>query len=310
MGVLLICLVVSCGDKKNPLSGDAPVDANDFLAAFPDIKSTSTVYDTSLLRLGDTTIISRAVLTQFVPDSAVKSVAGNTKVIKPVFKIKTGDETYLLVKFQDGRKAGLDVFVLDNKNKFLGGKALVNNNSSDGYLHSVSINKEPTFTIAREKVTKENQLLYTRTGYAFNKDAGFTVVVNDTNEDTRRQDSIINPIDTFARRNKFSGDYVKDKKNFISIRDGKNPNSYAFFVHFVKNNGECAGELKGEMTIKSENTAQYIAGGDPCVINFRFSGSQIQMKEEGSCGNHRDIKCFFEDTYTKKKEQKPKTRKK
>jgi hypothetical protein len=34
------------------------------------------------------------------------------------------------------------------------------------------------------------------------------------------------------------------------------------------------------------------------------------MKEEGSCGNHRDIKCFFEDTYTKKKEIKSKTKKK
>jgi hypothetical protein len=33
------------------------------------------------------------------------------------------------------------------------------------------------------------------------------------------------------------------------------------------------------------------------------------MKEVEGCGNHRDIKCFFEGTYPRKKE-KPKTSKK
>jgi hypothetical protein len=33
------------------------------------------------------------------------------------------------------------------------------------------------------------------------------------------------------------------------------------------------------------------------------------VKEEGSCGNHRDIKCFFNDSYTRKREAKPKSKK-
>jgi hypothetical protein len=310
---LLVMLVfISCGGKKNSLSGDAPVDAKDFVAAFPDMKLPSTVYDTSLLRIGDTTTISRAVLGQFIPDSALQLIAGADKktIIKPVGKIKRDDETYLLAKLYQNKKAQLAVFVLGKNNKFLNSKSLVSNGNNDEYTHSVSINKEPTFTISREKITKDNQMLYTRTGYAFNKDGGFMVVLNDGNENTKRQDSIINPIDTFARKNPFSGDYIKDKKNFISLRDGKKPNNYLFFVHFVKSDGACTGEIKGEMVMKDEKTAQYTSNGDPCVINFKFSGNQIQMKEEGSCGNHRGIKCFFEDTYTRKKEVKAKTRKK
>jgi len=311
MGIAVMLILVACGDKKTSLSGDAPVEAKDFVAAFPDIKLPTTIYDSSLQRIGDTTTISRAVLTQFIPDSALNGVltGGKKMIIKPVAKIERDEEVYLLIKSIENKKAALSVFVMNKDHKFLGAKQLVSNDNNDDYVHSVSINKEPTFSISREKITKENQLIYTRTGYAYNKDAGFMVVVNDGNENTKRQDSIINPIDTFARKNPLSGDYTKDKKNFISLRDGRNPNVYRFFVHFEKANA-CLGELKGELTMKDEKTAQYTANGDPCVINFSFSGNQIRMKEEGSCGNHRDIKCFFDDTYTKKKEPKPKIRKK
>jgi hypothetical protein len=311
MGLLLLMILCSCGDKKNSLSGDAPVDAKDFVEAFPVIKLPITISDTSLGRIGDTTTISKAVLTQFVPDSALQIISIDKKTtIKPVARIKTDEETYLLAKFLQNKKADIAVFVFDKNNKFLDVKELVHNANNDGYVHSVNINKEPTFTIAKEKVTKDNQLFYTRTGYAYNKDAGFMVVVNDTNEDLKRQDSIINPIDTFTRKNPFSGDYIKDKKNFISVRDGRDANTYRFFVHFEKEGSACKGELKGELSIKAENIGQYTANGDPCVINFKFSGSQIQVKEEGSCGNHRDIKCFFNDSYNKKREPKSKAKKK
>jgi hypothetical protein len=311
MGLFLLVIICSCGGKKNSLSGDAPIDAKDFVEAFPDIKLPATIQDSSLGRIGDTTSISHAVLTQFVPDSVLRAIAIDTKAItKPVAKIKTEEETYLLAKFIQNKKADLAVFVFDKHNKFLNAKELVHNGNNDGYIHSVNINKEPTFTIAREKMTKDNQLFYTRTGYAYNKDAGFMVVVNDTNEDMQRKDSIINPIDTFSRKNPFSGDYIKDKKNFISIRDSRDVNTYRFFVHFEKDGGTCKGELKGELSVKAENVGQYTANGDPCVINFKFTASQVLVKEEGSCGNHRDIKCFFNDTYNKKREPKQKTKKK
>lgn len=310
--MLLAWLLISCGDEKSSLSGDAPVEAEDFVEAFPEIKLPKTIQDTALLRLGDTTAISKTVFTQFVPDSALRGVTGKLGKyqIRPVGKIQSEEELYLLAKFVQQKTAVLGVFVFDNNSKFLGAKELVSSRSSDGYSHLVSINREPTFTIAREKISKDNQLVYTRTGFAYNKDVGFMVVVNDSNEDMKRQDSILNPIDTFPRSFKYAGDYTKDKKNFISLRNGPRPNTYMFFVHFEKNKGECVGELKGEMVLRDDKTGQYTAAGDPCVINFQFSGSQIQMKEEGSCGNHRGIKCFFDDRYTKKKEPRQKQKKK
>ena len=48
----------------------------------------------------------------------------------------------------------------------------------------------------------------------------------------------------FPSTNKFSGDYIADKRNYISVRDGKNALTYAFFIHFEKNNGNMCRRIK------------------------------------------------------------------
>jgi hypothetical protein len=128
--------------------------------------------------------------------------------------------------------------------------------------------------------------------------------MNDSNE--KKSTDIINPIDTLATVNKYSGDYITDKKNFISVRDGKNAQTYIFFIHFEKNKGTCVGELKGEMNLTGETNAVYQESGDPCVINFKFTASSIKVKEDGNCGNYRGITCPFDFTFKKKKVVKPK----
>ena len=148
-------------------------------------------------------------------------------------------------------------------------------------------------------------LEFSRAGWVYNSVGIFMVVSNDSNEDPTNA-SIINPIDTLPQKNKFSGEYVRNKKNFISVRDSQKPGRYHFFVHFEKNEGSCTGELKGEMKMKDPNTAQYTGIGDPCVIDFTFTGGRLKLKEQGTCGNHRGIKCFFDDTFFKKKEPKMK----
>src|SRR3954469_20829635 len=107
MGILLMLVFISCGGKKNSLSGDAPVKATDFIKAFPDIKLPVTVFDTALARIGDTITISRAVLTQFIPDSAVQSLIGADKkiTVKPVARIERDEEIYLLAKLLQNKKA-------------------------------------------------------------------------------------------------------------------------------------------------------------------------------------------------------------
>ena len=78
------------------------------------------------------------------------------------------------------------------------------------------------------------------------------------------------------------------------------------FIHLDKNEGECTGELKGDILLTSTTAAIYRQGGDACVLSFRFSSSSVTIKEEEGCGGHRGLNCTFDGTYPRKKEAKPK----
>ena len=300
----LLLILISCGDKKIDFSGNVPVKKADFIAAFPKIIPPFSVADTNIIKLADSLTIGYKVLLQFFPDSSLTQMIGNNKkqIIHPVGIIEKEKENYFLINFTNTKKiTKLGVFVTDKKNKFLASKQLLSNEMVSDYTHTVSINREPTFLLSKEKMGKENTILFSRTGWVYNSMGIFMVVVNDSNEEMAKA-SIINPIDTLLRKNKYSGEYDQDKKNFISIRDSKKQGHYLFFIHFEKNDGSCIGELKGEMRMKNSTSAQYTGNGDPCIIDFQFLGNEIAVKEQGSCGNHRGIKCFFNDTYLKKKE--------
>lgn len=309
--ILLLLILGGCKEKKIDFSGDVPVKEKDFIAAFKPLPLPYSLLDTNINSSADSLSMGIKVLQQFIPDSAFTIILGkNRKVtIKPVGKIKKEKENYLLTLMSTKSESKLVVFVLDAKSKFLGVKELMSSKDrEDGYQHAVSINKEPTFILVKEKTIKETTL-FTRTGWVYNNAGFFMVVITDSNEDPKKQ-QIINPIDTLPRKNKWSGDYIKDKKSYVSIRDGKDLNSYTFFIHFEKNEGACIGELKGTMKVKSATTAIYTANADPCIIDFNFEGSEVTVKEQGSCGNHRGIKCFFNDSFQKKREPKQKTSKK
>jgi hypothetical protein len=308
--VLLLTTLFACKEKKVNLSGDVPIKVKDFIAAFPILPLPFIVSDTNIYKIADTTHISLPVFTQFIPDSVLSNLIDEKRVsIKPVGRIEKQNEMYLLVSFFHGKKVHLIAFVLDKENKFMAAKELLSNNNNDGYNHYVSINKEPTFLINKERLSSDKQLLFTRVGWVYNTGGTFMVVLNDGNEDSRKNDEIIDPIDTLLKKNKLSGNYLQNKKSFISLRDGKDANSYLFFIHFEKKGGSCVGELKGVLKMKSDNTAVYAESGDPCVIDFTFEGNNITVKEKGSCGNRRGMKCYFDDTFTKKKEPRAKKRK-
>ena len=101
-------------------------------------------------------------------------------------------------------------------------------------------------------------------------------------------------------------------KNLVSVRDGKKPDEYLFFVYFENGNEAepCGGEIRGMMKMASDKVGIFKGDDDPCQINFTFNASSVEVKETGSCGNFRGIKCFFNDTYTKKKEAKSSAKKK
>ena len=136
----------------------------------------------------------------------------------------------------------------------------------------------------------------------------FTLILTDPLN--KKAGEVINPIDTLPRSHKFAGDYIRDKKNFISIRDGRYPNQLLVFIHIDKNEGGCTGELKGDLVMTSPTTAVYRQSGDPCVMSFRFSASALSIHEEEGCGSHRGLDCSFDGSYSKRKAAKPKSSKK
>ncbi len=305
---VVMLAATACKDHETNLSGDDPVSAKDLLTAFKPLETPLKYADTGLKNLGDTLHISNKVLSQFIPDSMLTRLLGKDAakfIIQPAGKIeKEEKETYLLVKFTHDKKIKLAAFVMNTKDTVVSGIELLSNYAGDGYAHTVSITDEPTFILNREKGAGD-KLLYTKNGFAYNEASEeFSIIVNDTNEDPARVNEIINPIDTFPRRNKYSGDYASDAKNFISIRDGKNDETLLFFFHFDKNNSECTGEMKQEMTIVSPGKAVFHENGDPCTINFTISNNSIHIEEEGNCGNYRGITCLIDYTYPKKKEKK------
>ena len=132
----------------------------------------------------------------------------------------------------------------------------------------------------------------------------FMLIMTDALDD--RESELTNPIDTFSRKQKYTADYGSGKMNLVSFRDGRKNDRLSFFIHFERNNGECTGELKGEAIIKSPTLAEYKEGGDPCVLQFKFSSSAVTIKEIEACGSRRGLRCSFDGTYPRKKIAKPK----
>ena len=62
-------------------------------------------------------------------------------------------------------------------------------------------------------------------------------------------------------------------------------------------------ELKGEAKFSSPGVAHYKSYSDPCAIDFSFGSGGITLKEQGGCGVHRDIKCFFEGYYERRSKE-------
>ena len=177
------------------------------------------------------------------------------------------------------------------------------------FRYAATIDNKYAISVSRIHKDADGRSVFVRTVYVYNAEGVFTLIMRESNEGKPRTAQIYNPIDTLAHKHKFTGDYIQDKRNFISFRDGKNNSVIRFFVHFEKDNGNCKGELKGEARFVSSGIARYIANGDPCSLEFNFTEKNVRMNELDGCGNHRDIRCFFEGVFIKHKEQNVKTSK-
>lgn len=307
--ILLSVSLIACKSKPS-LSGDEPVNYQDFKEAFTDIKLPFTVSDTTIDEVADTTTISRTIARQFVPDTVFKYFGNDTNFrLHPIGIIEQDNqEDYFTLYAKSKKKAAVYLLTFLRDTFSAAMPLLLSVNGKEHY--TATIDKKLSVVINKEW-SENGEMMYNRTVYAYNNVGVFTTVLTETNvPPVLTAKTVLNPIDTFARNNKYSGDYVKGPKNFVSIRDGEKPGSYQFFVHFINDDDEpCGGDLRGELVMTSETTGQYSSSGDPCVIDFTFTKNSVKVSEQGSCGNYRGITCFFNDTFTRKKETKATTKK-
>lgn len=299
-----VVVLLACKSKKKDLSGEDPVDIHDFIGFFQELPLPYTIADTQINRkLPDSLLISPKILSQFVPDSVYSGDYG--KNTHPKFyalgKVEEEDkETYLLIKAATLAKQMAYILCFDKDKNFRAAMPLVNNNPGRRRSLKGSIDKRFIITTSQAYKGTDGQHYYKLNAYVYNSAGLFTLIKIESNEPVIPRE-VYNPIDTFPRKHKLSGDYVQDKKNFVSIRDGKDAKRILFFVHFERKN-DCSGELKGEAVLVKPNVAQYRQTGDACVLQLVFAGNKVSVSEEQGCGNYRGIKCVFEGTYVKKKE--------
>lgn len=308
-GVLALFLLGACKSKKKILTGDEPVVIEEFIDFFDEVKLPLQLSDTSLIKPAtDSLLINQKIFSQFVADTVLTRHFGKAAKPKiyPAGKATVKDaETYLLIKAFTPAKKIAFVLAFDKTKKFVASLPLIIADKDVVTTQLAAIDSRFTITTNLQRKTPDAQLLYRKNAYVFNSEGVFTLILTESNDVAAIRNVLINPLDTLARKNKWSGDYVQDKNNLVSFRDGKTSTEYLVFVHFEKDKGACKGELKGKAKMNGTNKAVFAEQSDPCLLEFNFTPGSVTLKEAGACGSHRDIKCFFEGSFARKKAPKP-----
>jgi hypothetical protein len=304
--LLILVFILGCHSKRVSLRGNTKVDADDFISSFessrPPFKLTDSIFNGEQ---DDSDLIGYPVFTQFIPDSVIARhySHGPKPDIYPVAGL-IGDHkiNYLFCLSETETKKLLYLLCLDGSGHFINSKMIY---PYDPDFHSsVSVDSKFTFNTDRERHGPDGEIYYRKEAFFLNDSGKFNLILTESNEPSAHPAAVPNPIDTLPKKHRLSGDYLLDKRNIVSIRDGKNASWFLFFIHFEKEGGSCVGELKGEARFNSGSTGRYHSSKDPCTIDFNFNGNKVEIKEVEGCGNHRDIKCFFEGSYPRKKETK------
>jgi len=305
-----ISLIACNSKKKAALSGDEPVDIKDFIESFQPLTLPYEIADTFISqKKTDTTLISYKVFTHLVPDTVLSNVFGKDKPkIYSIGRVDAGEGNYLFIKALSANHKAALLLCFDKKNNFITSMPVLQPDANPATRQTFVIDKRYTLSKNIVRKNSDGTISDGKNVYVLNEPArSFLLIMTDALDEKTIE--VINPIDSFSKRNKYSGDYQKDKLNFISIRDNKKAGRFIFFIHFEKKDN-CTGEIKGEANFTSANIAMYTAAGDPCALQFNFTSSSITVKEVQGCGSHRGVDCIFEGTYPRKKEIKKKEQKK
>jgi hypothetical protein len=307
--IFLMILIFFACKGKTLKEGDPEYDYEHFSKLFKNASLPYQLSDTSLINNKDTTTIRIQSFSALITDSIGKKNLGKGVKIKyiPLWKYQTNDNYYFIVKAEGAHKKAALLIILNKNHQLVASFPFLIPDSDATTMQVSSIDK--TFSISKTVLQKRSNNVNAegKDVYVYDKDAKkFVLVMTDPLDE--RQVEIVNPIDTLPRHHKLAGDYLKDKRNIVSIRDGRRPNLLTVFVH-IETDNDCNGEIKGEAIITSPTSAIYQQAGDPCGLKLNFKGSSVSLTEQGACGSRRGLDCRFEGSFVKKKATKPRQKK-
>ncbi|HUC81568.1 MAG TPA: hypothetical protein VMR70_11665 [Flavisolibacter sp.] len=302
LAFVLLSGLAACGNNDEKKKETEETTTGGLGENFKDAALPYQLTDTALLRNNDTTTLQTTAATAFFPDSIKNDYFGKNAKIKfsPLAKFTSKDGTYYVVKATANSKKAAALALYDKENNFLASYPflLPDDNSKTSQVSVLDKN----FTITRNIVERDAGQLIGEGKDVVAYDASeriFSLILQDPlNEELTE---IISPIDTFPKTHKLAGDYRINKKNLVSIRDGRYPNQLLVYIHTENKDGDCQGEMRGEFIMTSTTTAAYRQGGDPCVLNLTFKGNTVSISEQTGCGNYRGLDCPLTGTFTKKK---------
>jgi hypothetical protein len=302
--VLLLCFIAACGEKKSTSAGEeggSEFNYRAFESKFTEAKLPYTLSDTGLLNNKDTAQLRNTAFAALLGDSLKTIVFG--KDAKPRFTALTRfsekeGTSYFVVRAQTAARRTALLYVFDKDGQFGAAFPFMIPDADPATTQVSSVDRSFSITRTINRKLDKDKTSDQKDVHIYNSAIkGFTLIMTDAPDDSLVE--LINPIDTLKRSNPVAGDYTKGKRNLVSIRDGRSANEFTFFIHFEKEEG-CTGELKGTALMTSSKTAVFRQSGNPCVLEFSFSGNSITLKEAEGCGSYRGARCLFEGSFSRK----------
>jgi hypothetical protein len=292
LSVFLLALVVFACNSSNSPEEKTGYTYEQFASSFKNASLPFHLSDTFLLKNKDTAAI--------LQDSTINRIFGKSNKIKyiPLWKIEAREGVnYFITKVENKNRKAAFLFVFDKENKLTAGFPFLVPDNNPLTTEVSSIDK--AFSISRSVFLKQPNDVTAegKNVYAYDKNLkSFVLVMTDPLDEKNLE--LVNPIDTLSKLHKLAGDYTSDKRNIVSVRDGRKPNLLTVFIHIEK--GSCTGELKADATITSPTTAICQQAGDPCILRLNFTASKLQLTELEGCGS-KTAKMLKEKSKNSKK---------
>jgi hypothetical protein len=302
LALILCTTILACGSKDEDVvtGAKAPSINNAFTDQFPVLKLKFSISDTSIDKNIGTEKPLKEIGNKYFPDALIFDYFDRGSKINyyPVGKIQNGeDEIYVVMKAISGTRKAAYVLVYDNKLNYKDGSMICQTDGDNKTTYFSSIDKYFNITIRRTDNVVGQEASLTEIFLAYNNSGKLgQVVTNDTDGEV----AFINPIDSLPQTQKYTGDYFLDNDNIISLRNGKDTGTLTMFFKYEKDKETCLGEMKEQIKMIGANKAMYQKDGDPCGIEFTFTGTTIIVKEGVDCGNKKGaFNCTLNGSYTK-----------